>query len=339
MPSVDAEASIEARRARSAGTLGSPMDLLSADVTVSGIPISAHGLGDDAYFSSVASSGSVFEPAAALLRRLDDSSATFLDVGASIGLVSAAAVQILPDGIVVSIEPEPRALRCLRRTLAHAPNASIVPAAVGREVATASFHQDPGGTAWGMISDREPSIDVPLITIDSLVEERHLDRLDVIKVDVEGFELDVLVGASASLARFEPLLVVELNPYCLWRHGRCLPQDLVDAVLDLAPRVVAIGADGVATDMTKPELRDGMLHHLSTTGSVADLVAIPEGRCVSTDLRDIASAAQAPASAVTPESVQEPGDPTSLDARPEVPGRIRRGTARLRAALERSPRR
>ncbi|MBI2058296.1 MAG: FkbM family methyltransferase [Nitrospirae bacterium] len=54
---------------------------------------------------------------------------------------------------------------------------------------------------------------VPQITLDSFVSERGMDRLDFIKIDVDGGEADVLEGAAQVLSRFRPRLYIEVSRY------------------------------------------------------------------------------------------------------------------------------
>ena len=62
-------------------------------------------------------------------------------------------------------------------------------------------------------------IEVRVTTFDRLVEEEGLERLDVVKIDVEGAEQLVLEGAEASLRRFRPLVMLELQDPSLRRLG------------------------------------------------------------------------------------------------------------------------
>ena len=48
--------------------------------------------------------------------------------------------------------------------------------------------------------------------LDSLAREGKIDKVDLIKIDVEGCELDVLKGATETLARFKPVIFFECNP-------------------------------------------------------------------------------------------------------------------------------
>ena len=60
---------------------------------------------------------------------------------------------------------------------------------------------------------------VPLVTLDSVVEERGLMRLDVIKIDVEGSRFRVLRGAARSIGHFRPVVYGEFNNELMPRRG------------------------------------------------------------------------------------------------------------------------
>lgn len=51
-----------------------------------------------------------------------------------------------------------------------------------------------------------------VISLDSWAEENHIERLDAIKLDVDGNEVSVLLGAQKILAKFKPLIMVEFSP-------------------------------------------------------------------------------------------------------------------------------
>jgi hypothetical protein len=60
---------------------------------------------------------------------------------------------------------------------------------------------------------------VTLSTIDAFAAERKLARLDFIKADIEGWELRMLAGGAASIARFRPALLLEAQAAHLARAG------------------------------------------------------------------------------------------------------------------------
>jgi hypothetical protein len=60
------------------------------------------------------------------------------------------------------------------------------------------------------------------ITLDDLIARESLARLDLVKLDVDGSEVDVLSGGTATLARLQPAIVLEICPYALEERGTSL---------------------------------------------------------------------------------------------------------------------
>ena len=56
-------------------------------------------------------------------------------------------------------------------------------------------------------------------SLDSFIEERGLPRVDLIKIDVEGYELHVLQGARETLARLRPVMFIEVSNFNLCEQG------------------------------------------------------------------------------------------------------------------------
>lgn len=61
-------------------------------------------------------------------------------------------------------------------------------------------------------------------TLDAYVEGKQLTKLDLVKLDVDGYECTVLRGAGRTLERFKPILVMELAPYLVNEHGGSLKE-------------------------------------------------------------------------------------------------------------------
>lgn len=156
------------------------------------------------------------------------------DVGANIGLLTVAAARAVgPEGKVFAFEPEDEPRECLARTL-HLNGLSWVElsaSAVGRKTGAQTFHVSPilgHSSLYALPSEegeaREVTVDV--VKLDEVVGKR---RMDLVKIDVEGAELDVLAGMSRILkANADIALIAEYGPSHLARVG-ISPKDWMDA--------------------------------------------------------------------------------------------------------------
>ena len=78
---------------------------------------------------------------------------------------------------------------------------------------------------------------LPSLTLDQLVEDEKLSRVDFIKIDVEGFELEVLRGSRLVLQRFQPTVFLEADHYCLNIFRRLSMVDFLEEILSIFPVV------------------------------------------------------------------------------------------------------
>jgi FkbM family methyltransferase len=155
--------------------------------------------------------------------------AIFLDVGAHIGYDSLKASLLVGDsGRVVAFEPNPNTVVQLRSNVeaSGARNVIVQPiACTDKETTLTLFDSTAGGNSGSSSLSREnagsasKSYSVPGRPIDDVVEELGLRRVDVLKADVEGAELIVLRGASKTLNRFHPKLILEVVPRQLANMG------------------------------------------------------------------------------------------------------------------------
>jgi FkbM family methyltransferase len=178
---------------------------------------------DDISRTILISMASKWEPEvwAAISSGLSDGS-VFLDVGAHIGYDSLrASVSVGKNGQVIAFEPNPNTLAILRANVAasRATNVIVEPiACTDTEQMLTLFDSTLGGNSGSSsLSQRNAgSITRPYTVrgrpIDDVVNELGLKRVDVLKADVEGAELLVLRGASQTLKRFHPKLILEVVP-------------------------------------------------------------------------------------------------------------------------------
>jgi len=148
------------------------------------------------------------------------------DVGTNIGEVCMTAAGLVgPRGMVYAFEPDPISFRKLTGNLALNRFGNIFASNVGLGDAPATLQMKvdcPTNRGANRIQ-RGPqtgdTFSIHIDTLDAFVAQRELRRLDMIKIDVEGFELSVLKGAHQALTRFRPRLFVEVSDRNLRQQG------------------------------------------------------------------------------------------------------------------------
>lgn len=140
------------------------------------------------------------------------------DVGANVGLYSARFSNCVGGGgAVFAFEPSPANLLRLREAVASLPNVTVVPLALGDREDVVRFEQgdDPLGATSRVVD--EPGnpggqVEVRLSTGDRLVADGVVAPPSVVKIDTEGFELDVLLGLRQALrSRNLRVLCIEVH--------------------------------------------------------------------------------------------------------------------------------
>jgi len=144
---------------------------------------------------------------------------TVVDVGGNIGTWSRPFAEVFEQ--VIAFEPQPDCRDAFEENLEGYSNVTLYPYALGRTEATVDFYYvedtcgNAGINAQGVIDGPTGST----LTQDSLqsykVEQRTLDsfrleQVDLIKIDVQGAEESVLMGASQTIKINQPLLCLEL---------------------------------------------------------------------------------------------------------------------------------
>jgi FkbM family methyltransferase len=153
------------------------------------------------------------------LRRFLQPGMTFVDLGAHHGLYSVLASALVgPAGRVLAFEPTPSIVRRLRWhvRLNGGRNVEVFAAAVGAKKSTVTLFVPTHGVDTisslrppGRTSAPVQRIEVELVALDDVIAARHLEAVDLIKLDVEGAEPQVLDGATQLLARQRTLWLFE----------------------------------------------------------------------------------------------------------------------------------
>jgi FkbM family methyltransferase len=167
---------------------------------------------------------------------------TVIDVGANHGLFTMEAAKFVGNtGRVGAFEPTPTTRAALERHLQlnNLSNVHVYPQAVGSAPGTAKLrvHFESTGLntlaskdiEWsGRILVADQVLDVPIITLDDHAQQHGVDTIAMLKVDVEGFELPVIQGASQLLSQRKISKVLVEVSRSTSKNAGIGPGDLVD---------------------------------------------------------------------------------------------------------------
>ncbi len=169
-----------------------------------------------------------------LFAKAAEGSATVIDVGANIGLFSCVVAKALQaGGVVYAFEPVAENAAYFRQNLLnnHLTNVELIESAVGQEVGRLNIFVSTESIATHSASRRHSrgseSISVPMTSVDVFVMSRGIDHVDVIKIDVEGYDGYVLKGAIETIKSHRPTIFIEYAPVALKKCG-FEPADLAD---------------------------------------------------------------------------------------------------------------
>ena len=128
-----------------------------------------------------------------------------------------------PEGCVIAFEPAERAFRYLEQTIAHnkLTNVTAEKKAVAKSPGIVEFFElpfDPWGLSWrpeasSMARDNMDRNAAQSYSVEAVALDSFLDgcRPDVIKMDIEGFEVDAFEGAKRTLENCRPILCVSIH--------------------------------------------------------------------------------------------------------------------------------
>lgn len=141
-----------------------------------------------------------------------------LDVGAHVGIFAMKAFA-LGAARVIAVEPDPDNVECLRRNFSkeiESGRLTIVEAGAWNKVDTMELSIGQSSGWNSLVSDNHYlTVEVPVRPIDDMLAELGVDRLDYIKMDIEGAEPQALEGAAETIRRFHPIVMIDTYQ---WEH-------------------------------------------------------------------------------------------------------------------------
>ena len=140
----------------------------------------------------------------------------FVDVGANIGLMSIFASNCVGnEGQVLAYEAHPKTAELLKENieLNQLMNIQVCQYALGSEEGQTKIYDNwqinRGGASLIVKTEDSIAYDIDIHRLDAVLSTNLHPK--IIKIDVEGFELEVLKGASETIKKFQPILIVEFS--------------------------------------------------------------------------------------------------------------------------------
>jgi FkbM family methyltransferase len=202
---------------------------------------------------------------------------TVVDIGANLGyytLIASAHVEH-----VISFEPERENAELLLRTLKRnaRSNVTLVQKGLGEkeETLTLAIHPDNKGkhTLLPINEKGVTSTDIPMTTLDAVLETLGVPRVDLIKIDIEGWEAKALRGAVKTLRASHPTIMFEFGP----ERIRAAGDDPLLMLKELEAKGYAlfvIDEDHSALSPLEPE---ALIRRLPLSDAYVNILALPSG--------------------------------------------------------------
>lgn len=260
-------------------------------VTVFDKTYDVYGYSDDTWYQDVKSKAVWNEFRLSHLEGLIAPDDVCLDLGANVGMMTLALAALTPQGHVYAFEGSPETTLALQETVKanNLPNVGAYNVVVGRSTQSVKFFDMPDVRSSGHYVPADAPREVTSLwqdtskmilsqtkSVDDLVEELHIPKVDFIKIDVEGAELDVLAGAEKTLARWRPMLIMEFNSYAYTHLREIPPRRALCQILDTFDLVYYFQnrtGDLVRLENTE-RARERFLHDNLFNGFVDDLLCL-----------------------------------------------------------------
>ena len=163
------------------------------------------------------------------LRRILAPGSVFFDIGANFGYYALTIATALDRQCQVhAFEPNPKTYSRLRQHIEWNDLNDVVHAhqlALSDREGTATLIERADNSGASRLGDDAPGLPVQVTTTDAFCRTHEVERVDALKIDVEGFEAKVLYGGRETLSQFKPAIVIEF-----WTTGLGRAHSSVDEV-------------------------------------------------------------------------------------------------------------
>jgi FkbM family methyltransferase len=167
--------------------------------------------------------------------------AVVFDVGAHLGLLSVIASQLVGEkGKVYAFEPSPSTFQLLQKVIRlNSVYAPILPQAMAltNQKGVLKFYvsENPGSNSNSLVEKHHLNrrvLEIPCTSLDEFVKEQQIPNVSLIKIDAEGSELQVLLGARELLLSQRPNVILAVHPRLI-RNNNNQPLDVFKLISEL----------------------------------------------------------------------------------------------------------
>jgi FkbM family methyltransferase len=224
--------------------------------------------------------GHPYEPGiAATFNRCVKPGMAVVDVGANIGCLTMLLASLVEaSGLVVAVEPNPENIKLLEasRRVNGFDQVLVIQAAAGRRTGLLALNVSHSNGMTGELPEDADAVfashPVPCFALDAILPKDR--RIDLIKIDTEGAELNALMGLSETINRDRPVIVSEFSPATLPGISQCSGPEYLRFLIAGGYRIGVIERDGSETGFGDDV--DGVMGAYSRSGiDHIDIIATP----------------------------------------------------------------
>ena len=221
---------------------------------------------DDDYLEQVKNG---FEPdMVQLFTAIANGSETILDIGANIGCTALLFGSLSKR--VYAFEPSQTTFAFLERNISRSglKNITLQNFGLGAVAGEYTLTFAPSNRSGGFVSNQTQASaghaveKIVIRQLDEVVKSLNISKIDVIKIDVEGFEGQVLLGAAKILESYKPTVVLELNHWCLNAFQRTSIPDFFDLLRSIFPILIAVDGNSYMDLHCESDRYIVMYHHI-----------------------------------------------------------------------------
>jgi FkbM family methyltransferase len=194
--------------------------------------------------------GGSYEPGvAAIFSRYVKPGMSVVDIGANIGYFTMLSASLVgPSGLVMAVEPNPENIKALEasRRVNGFDQVLVIQAAAGRQTGLLALNVSHSN---GMTGDLPVKLDaifgahpVPCFALDAILPKDQ--RINLVKIDTEGAELNALIGLSRTIDRDHPVIVSEFSPGMLPGISHCTGPEYLRFLIAKGYEIGVIEQDG-----------------------------------------------------------------------------------------------